>query len=208
MAPPDQIGLVCPDCGVWNRGGKTACFLCGHRLVTAWPATMPEVPKSPTSPTSPDLVNPYAPPTDFHSPALTFRINSLLIVTAVIAVCLGVMHERLVLGIILAVAVAPALVYTFIVAARRKARGRPIAVLEKVGTFLAALAGVVVIALAAVIAFFVTCIPVAFADVGAGNTGAMLALVTGGTAGVATAAFMTYFLLCRKGRRDGTPRKP
>ena len=80
-------------------------------------------------------------------------------VIAVIAVCLGVAHENLILGIILAVAVAPALVYTVIVAARSKARGRPMAVLDKVRTFLLAIVGVVVIAVSAIIAFFVTCFP-------------------------------------------------
>ncbi len=48
-------------------------------------------------------------------------------VIAVIAVCLGVFHENLVLGIILAVAVTPAMAYTMIVAAKSEARGRPMA---------------------------------------------------------------------------------
>jgi len=76
----------------------------------------------------------------------------------VIAFCLGVWHEAPFLAVILAVAVTPALLYTFImVATKRAAEGRPMAAFDGVGSFFAALAGVVAIALAALIAFFVTC---------------------------------------------------
>jgi len=215
MAPPDGIWFVCPQCGASNRPGATACFLCGYGLDTARPETRTAAPKSPASPTSAELVNPYAAPTTVFSPALTFRISSLLMVIAVIAVCLGVAHENLVLGIILVVAVTPALVYTIIVAAKSKARGRPMDVFEKVWSFLAALAGVVVIAVSAVIAFCMTCVPIGFATLPAGrllrpgpDTDFIIALVAGGTAGVAAAAYMTYYLLTRKGRRRGSPGKP
>jgi hypothetical protein len=117
-------------------------------------------------------------------------------VIAVIAVCLGVAHENLNLGIIQAVAVAPALAHTVIVAARSKARGRPMDVFEKVSTFVIAIVGVVVIAVSAIVAFFVTCFPVSVAarDFGVG-------LVIGGTAAVAAAAYVTYRLLTSDRRR-------
>jgi hypothetical protein len=208
MAPPDPIGLDCPECGASNRAGDSLCFLCGHGLDTARPETRTGVPESPASPTSPELVNPYRAPTTMVSSALTFRISSLLMVIAVIAVCLGVVHENMLLGITLAVVVAPALVYTSIVAAKRKVRGRPMAVLEKVWTFLAAAAGVVLVALSAVIAFFVTCIPVSIGTVRAGGLGFIIGLVTGGTAAVAAAACVTYLLLTRNRRRARTRQKP
>jgi len=124
-------------------------------------------------------------------------------VIAVIAVCLGVAHENWGMGILLAIAVTPALLYTMIVAVKRKVRGRPMAVLEKVGTFLAAIVGVVVIAGSAVIAFFVTCIPAV-----AASRDSNIVAVTCYTAGVVTAAFVTYYLLFMRGRRGGRPAKP
>jgi len=218
MAPPDPIGLDCPECGAANWAGETTCFLCGHGLDTARPETRTGAPKSPALPTSPELVNPYAPPTTFVSPALTFRISSLLMVIAVIAVCLGVARENLFLGIFLAVVVAPALMYTVIAAARSRASGMPRAVFEKVSTFFAALVGVVVIEVSALIAFCMTCVPVGYATLAAGywaiagnvrnEWGLIFALATGGAAGVAAAAYMTYRLLHRKGRRWGNPGKP
>jgi len=125
---------------------------------------------------------------------------------AVIAVCLGVAHENLVLGIIVAVAVAPALVYTVIVAAKSKAKGRPMAVFQKLNTFLAAAVAVPMVAVSAVIASRVIYVDVGNAACGAGYPGFITALVIGGTAGVATAAYMTYYLFHRKGRRRGNPR--
>ena len=208
MGLSDGIWFVCPECGASNHPRATACFLCGHFLDTARPETRTGAPKSPASPTSPELVNPYKPSTTLLSPALAFRISSLLMVIAVIAVCMGVAHENVFFGILLAVAVAPALGYTFIVAARRKAKERPMAVFEKVSTFLAAIVGVVMIAVSAVVSFFVTCIPVGYATVGAAeDSGLIIALVIGGTAAVAAAAYMTYYLLHRKGRRPGSPGK-
>jgi len=136
-------------------------------------------------------------------------------VIAVISVCLGVARENVVLGIFLAVLVAPALGYTVIVAAKSKARGRPMAVFKKVSTFLAALVGVVVIAVSAFIAFFVTCLSVGIASEAGyiGRDWDLKTLVTacvygGGTAAVAAAAFMTYFLLTRKRRSARTAEKP
>jgi len=133
----------------------------------------------------------------------------------VIAVCLGVAYENLIMGIILSVAVAPELVYTFVWWSKSKARGRPMAALEMVGSFFAALVGVVVIAVSAFIAFFVTCLSVGIASE-AGYVGRgwdLKSLVTacvygGGTAAVAAAAFMTYFLLTRKRRSARTAEKP
>ncbi|MFI5458240.1 MAG: hypothetical protein ACHRXM_22650 [Isosphaerales bacterium] len=196
----ERTGFVCPECGASNRAGETVCFLCGHGLDTLRPETRKGVPNSPTSP---ELVNPYKAPTTIVSPALTFRISSLLLVIAVIAVCLGVAHENWGMGILLAITVTPALLYTMIVAAKSKVRGRPMAVFKKIGTFLAAIVGVVVIAGSAVIAFFVTCIPAV-----AISRDMNIVAVTCYTAGVATAALMTYYLLFMRGRRSGSPGKP
>ncbi len=202
MGPSDGIWFLCPQCGTANRPGKTACFLCGQRLDTAGSGVKPGAPLAPAAPAFHEYVNPYSPPPDSVSPALSFKISSLLMVIAVIAVCLGVAHENLILGIIQAVAVAPALAYTVIVAARNKARGRPMAIIDKVHTFLLAIVAVVVIAVSAIIAFVVTCFPVGYAVINTGGTGTwIIALVIGGIGAVAAAVFMTRFFLNLKRRR-------
>ncbi|MGO9922198.1 MAG: hypothetical protein ACLQIB_46815 [Isosphaeraceae bacterium] len=206
MAPPDRIESVCLECGAANRPGETACFLCGRSLDTARPATMTGVPKSAAPTTSPELFNPYEPPTTILSPGLTFRISSLLLLIVAVAVCLAVAHEDWIVGIALAAAVAPALGYTSIMASRSAAEGRPMEVFQKVWSFLAALCGVVVIALSALIAFCLTCIPAGFVALNVGDLGSYLALGIGGTAGVAAAAYMTYYLLTRKRWSARTPR--
>ncbi len=139
----------------------------------------------------------HEPPTTLVSTPLSFRISSLLMVIAVNAVCLGVAHENIYLGIILSVAIAPALVYTVVVAERRKARRSPMAFLDKAVTLFLAIVGVVIIEISALVAFFMTCVSVAYVTAGSG-----IALVAGGIAGVASLASAIYLLLSfRKGRR-------
>jgi hypothetical protein len=211
MDKADGIWFVCPECGASNRAGDSVCFLCDHRLDAARPEVPSDALKRATSRTAPELVNPYAPPGGFDSPALTFRISSLLLVIAVIAVCLGVWHEVPFLGIMLAVVAAPALVYTSVVAARSRASGQPMSVFDKVGSFAGALAGVVVIEFSALIGFGATCMPAVGIAVVAGANGqpAMIAaVVVGGIGAVAAATLVTYFFLTRKGRTRGIPGKP
>jgi len=161
---------------------------------------MTGVPRSPASATSHEAFNPYEAPTTSVSPAITFRISSLLLVIAALAVCLGVWHEAPVLGIILAVVVAPALLYTSIVASGSAAEGKPMAVFQKVWSFLAAIGGVVVIAISGFIAFGITCFSVGFGVLNIKMTGSEYILVgISGTVALA-AASMTYRLLTRKRR--------
>jgi hypothetical protein len=192
MTTGDRIVVVCPDCGATARAGETACFLCGKRLGVA------------------DAKKTIGLAADSPSASLpTFHISSLLLLIALVALCLGVGHDEPVLGIALAVVVLPAAAYTTIIAFRSAALGKPMAVFEKVWSFLAAISGVVVIALAALIAFCVTCIPAGFVAMsGGGETGIIVAVVIGGIAAVAAGAFMTRFLLTRKrriARKAGEP---
>jgi hypothetical protein len=192
MPEPDGIWFLCPLCGASNRPENAACFLCGHRLHPPGPDEAKT-----------DGPGPRTAPTALPAPGLSFRISSLLLVIAVIAVCLGVVRENTVLGIALSVAVAPALVYTTLVADRRKARGTSMSVPETVATFLAALAGVVVIAVSTVIAFCVTCLPV-----GLTSQNIFLGSVIGILAAVAALVLSTRFLLAlgaRTGEIKGEP---
>jgi hypothetical protein len=211
MDPLDGIWFVCPECGASNGPERTSCVLCGHGLDTAQPEGRIGSPRSPIFFSSHEPINPYKPPATFVSTPLSFQISSLLMVIAVIAVCLGVARANVVLGIVLAVVVVPALVYTMIVTERHKASGRPIAVLDKAATFVNAIAGVVIIEFSALVAFYMTCVPVSFAtaSVGVGvNAGLIVGLVTGGLAGIGVAASVIYLFLFRKGRKRRLPGKP
>jgi hypothetical protein len=122
-------------------------------------------------------------------------------VIAVIAVCLGACREELVVGIIVTALAAPALVYTILVAARQTGAGNSMPVLDQIGTFLKALAPVAIIEFASLISFVTTCIPTGFISIAAGQAGVIFAFIVGGAAGIATAVYMTRYLLRKWGRR-------
>jgi hypothetical protein len=200
MAGPEGISRRCSQCGAWNHPGATVCFLCDHRLRPPGPEAKAEGPGSPPSPAPTGPVKPYEAPTTLPASGLSFRLSSLLLVIAVTAVCLGVVQENQVLGIILTVAATPALVYTTVVAGRRQALGTPMSNLEKVATFMASLLGVVVIAVltvvSAFIALFVTCI----ATLGGGGPSLTYSIAAGVLAAVVALAWTTRHLLALGGR--------
>ena len=200
MVPSDEIPLVCSRCFSSNRPEAVTCHLCAHRLDRAIPRLETGDPNSPMPVDSPGEVNPYAPPASVFSPAFTFKISSLLLVIAVIAICLGVAHENLVLGILLSVAIVPALVYTVIVIEKRKARGIPMAFIDKVLTFVIAIGGVVIVEFSAVVAFCMTCYPIGYMTINVAGVfvGLVVATAIGGVAGIAAAWFVTYRLVFRK----------
>ena len=66
---------------------------------------------------------------------LGFRISSLLLIIAVIAVCLAAGQVHLWVGISASLLVLPALAYTCVRAYKNTAEGRPMEVLDKVRTF-------------------------------------------------------------------------
>jgi hypothetical protein len=209
MARSEENRLVCPQCFSSNHPGDIICFLCGHALDTSMPTMETGDPKSPTPSIAPESVNPYAVPAGGYSPAVTFRISSLLLVIAVIAVCLGVAHENVVLGIILAVVVVPALVYTVIVVEKRKVAGIPMAALDKSVVFLVAIGGVLIIEFSAVVAFCMTCIPIGSVSFDANSgVGVIIGLIVGGIAGIAAGVYATYLLVFRKGRNRRIAGKP
>ena len=158
MGRSHGTSLFCPECGASNRAWKTACFLCHHRLSGADAEKTIGAAHSPSVFPSPPPVIPYESAPTVFSPALTLRISSVVLVIMVLALCLGLWHEVPFVMVILAAAATPALLYTLIVAAKRTITGRPLTDFDGgVGTFLSALAGVLMIGVSAVIAFFITC---------------------------------------------------
>ena len=204
MVPPQRVWFRfprCGKCGTLNRPGATACFLCARRFDTAALYTRGDASQSPTSLTS-------AASSAAVSRALSFRISSLLLVIAVVALCLAIVREDLLVGTVLALAVVPALAYTIIAAARREARGSPMAVHEKLRTFLAAIVGVALIAFSTVATFFLTCVSVSRATDGAGEVDFIITVVIAVFAGAAAGTSVTYVLLLMNGQRTPKARKP
>ena len=87
----------------------------------------------------------------------TFGLSSLMLVIALAAVCFGVIREVPGLGIPLAVVATPALVRTFGVVGRRRAKGQTMTTLEQLGAFLGSVSVVATIGVASGAAFFGTC---------------------------------------------------
>jgi hypothetical protein len=90
--------------------------------------------------------------------AFQFSLSTLMLTVTVVAVLLGAFVMLPGFGIILAILVTPAWLRTCVIASRKEARGRPMSTHQKL-EFFAASAGVVMSAgIAAVGAFFATCL--------------------------------------------------
>jgi len=209
MAAPDRRLLLCPECGATNRAGETACFLCRHRLDTTWSESTTEVRDSSSTPKSTSLAKPGGTSDSFSFLRVISGITSFFLLVALGAICAGIWREEpKVVIVMLAVAITPALTYTGFVAMESRAKGRPMAVLQTVGTFIAAVVGVLVIAISALIAFCLTCIPVGFVTMNFGFDNYVIPLAIGGTAGVAMAVHMTYRLITKSRRNSDRIGKP
>lgn len=106
----------CPHCAARNSANGDRCGTCGHPLTL------------------------YIGPPE-HLPR-RLDLGSLMILIALIAVCLGVVREIPVLGVLLLAVTVPALLRTFVWIARVKGDGLPMLWPEKLGAF-AASAGIV-----------------------------------------------------------------
>jgi hypothetical protein len=200
MSQSDGIWFVCSRCFSSNRTEVMTCHVCGHHLDAIIPR-MEAGASSWPSPRAWESVNPDAPAAGGNSSAVTFRISSLLMVIAVIAVWLGAARESPGLGIFLAIVVVPALVYTVIAAARRKARLSPMAARHLVRTFFIAIAAVLFIEVSTLLALFWAFLLVVYVT---GNSG--IAVVIGGMAAIVAGGSLIYSMLSRKGgnqRRSG-----
>ena len=87
-----------------------------------------------------------------------FGISSLLLLMTLTAVFFGLFSMAPGLGIAAMIVAVPALVPTSIIAMRKGSRGRPMTALQRIGVFAAWVGLVVVVLVAAGIAFFITCL--------------------------------------------------
>jgi hypothetical protein len=169
MEAPTPPAIPCPHCGALNHPDAKSCAACDRSL--ARPIGSGAVP---------------APPAGREAlERRTIHLNSIMLLIALIAVCLGVLREFPGLGVLLVVLVVPALVRTFTGAARRKALGTPMSWDQKLITFTASVGIVALIGLAASIAFVAVCFPIGVLSINAGGMyGIYFALIAGLAAGI------------------------
>ena len=122
----------------------------------------------------------------------TVQLNTLMLLIALIAVCLGVLHEVPGLGIVLIILVLPALTRTILGARRRQALGRSMSWVEKMLAFLGSLGIVAVIGLAATIAFVATCFPTGLIILNVSSD--LASFVLAGLVGLLAVGFVLFYL--------------
>lgn len=176
MSPTDAGSVLCPICSAENHRGASRCFLCGQSLVGASEFVPPK---------------PSAEPEAMRRP--TFRLNSLMLLIALIAVFLGVAHEAPGLAVVLAVPGTIALIRTLTASGRRPG---PPSWFDHVAVFLGTFAAVIAVAFAAGISFFITCL--AIVSTGNGNYGGDMfgaGLIAGAVVGIAVILGLTVSLV-------------
>jgi hypothetical protein len=120
----------------------------------------------------------------------TYQISTLMLLIALIAVCLGVMHEVPGLGIALFLVMIPALVRTTTGAARRRAEGRPMSWQERAIVFAASMGIVVLTGLAALITFVAICFPTGMFMIGSGSQAGFVVAIALGIVGAIVVCFL------------------
>jgi hypothetical protein len=195
LSEPDEIRFACIGCGTYNPANAEVCAGCGHRF--AGPDVIAKVrvvlPPRPSE-------NPYEPPSAPIAPPRTFRIGSLLVWIALIAVCLGAFRENIALGILATISFVPPAIWTSIRSGSRRAEGRPMNIVDQLQTFSIALFGTWGIVFSSSVAFCVTCF-------GAGITTNSFgfALALGVVVAVGIAAWLTHLII--KNGRDWASRE-
>lgn len=185
----------CPECGAEYPEQGARCWLCGSPLPAEAPAG--EAAALPAESAA-------APPV----PQWTFGLSSLMLVTTLVAVCLGLGSIAPGLGIVLAIVSAPALVRTFVASARRKASGERLTPAEKLTAFFGSVGVVVIVGISAAIAFYATCWIAcgAAAAVGADEGAFLVGIVVGVLVGIVVLVLMLRWLWPLRGGNRKTAR--
>lgn len=189
MAPPPGSatalpapGPFCRYCGAGRSPEQTVCWLC-H---TPYDAALPPA------------AAPSRPPHPATSPS-QFSIATILLVTTLAAVCLGVFRLEPGLGILLAIFALPALVRTAFVGRREQRCGQKLTTGGKIGQFFLSLAVIYAAWTAASMAFAVAVMGTCFAAVaverGSGESGMVIligGLIFGVIAGLAIGSVILW----------------
>ncbi len=155
-APPAAVKShppLCPSCGAGTQPDQTRCWLC-YAPLDAPPPAVPAV----------VLDERVA-----GAPASQFSIETLLLVTTLIAVLAGLFHYSPGLAVALIIFAVPALVRTVFVGRREKRRGQRVTAGGKIGHFFLSLIIMYAVWVAASTAFFVAAAGTCFAAIAASN---------------------------------------
>lgn len=137
MTPLDESASRCPECGAALDGPGLSCWLCGGE--------QPE-----------QVANPFASPAaSARQPGspVQFSLDTLFLVTTLIAVCIGTALAAPGLGFLLIVVVVPAVIRTMVARARNQTAVHHPTTGEKLVTFLVSF-GISAAVLAAGVAAF------------------------------------------------------
>jgi hypothetical protein len=147
-SPATQASAHCPECGAQVAASDAVCWLCHRQLIITAEAVGERTPA---------ILVPARPRGQTAGHPLQFSIETLLLVTTLIAVCLGLSLSAPGLGIPLAMVAVPALVRTLIAGHQERAVGGKLSLAEKVLTFLASTGIMIAVLAAGGAAFFATC---------------------------------------------------
>ena len=138
--------VACPHCGAGNAARRTECWLCHGALsssklsedASVSPALLQRYPGQPVG-------------------AQTFSLSTLFLVITLIGVFLGVVAAAPGMGVLLLFVVLPAMIRTFAATGRSKQFGERPTVGDKLGAFAISIGVVLLVGVAAFIAFNVAC---------------------------------------------------
>jgi hypothetical protein len=181
----------CRHCGAELIAGRSECWLCHASMPAGGDAAI--------------IVAEAAGNRQAARPTgrFQFGISSILLFTTFVAILCSITTMSPGLGVALAILAIPALLRTYVVAARRGASGKPMSTGGKAGVFLLTLfvvVGAIVAVLGAfVVAFLATC---AVTGGDRGFDGSLpLALLFGGVAAIATIVVIVLTLVAASRRR-------
>ena len=198
-----SVSLRCPQCGAARDEGAARCWLC-H-------AELPPAGREPFSAGDPAAERGRWPKTtlDPFATGQQFSIATVLMITTLIAVCLGVLRLSPGFGIAVIVFAVPALIRTVVVGVQTKSAGKRLSIGDKLTAFVASLGLMILVAIAGVIAFQIACwgtcgLITATVSSSMGSSGGDALLWT--CVGIGTAAALavgTWILWATRPRRPG-----
>lgn len=182
-AGPIAAAAFCPSCGAGRAADRTSCWLC----LAPYDGTPP-----PRAAIAPDSRLAAANPSQFS-------IATILLVTTLAAVCLGVFRLAPGLGIVLMIFAVPALVRTVFVGRGEHRHGRRLSTGRKIGHFFLSLAIMYAVWTAASMAFAVafmgTCLAALAVSNASSSSGEAIligGLILGSVVGLAVASVILW----------------
>jgi hypothetical protein len=144
MSDSSQPLPHCPECGAAVKPLDASCWLCHRSLVVQAEVVEPGPAHARRLP--PRAANPAQ-----------FSLETLMLVITLIAVCLGLIMAAPGWGIVVAIVAAPALVRTLVAGYQERKAGTPMALGEKVLTFIASTGVTLAVLVTGATAFAAAC---------------------------------------------------